>query len=40
MPVPVSVVGRISTITNAFINGMVPSRFPSKEDLEALESWA
>ncbi len=38
MPVPVSVLGRSSTITNAFISGVVPSRFPTEEDfVEALD---
>jgi HNH endonuclease len=38
MPTPVSVMGRSSSITNSFINGIIPSRFPSEEDLtEALK---
>lgn len=37
MPTPVGVMGRSSGITNAFVNGIIPSRFPSEEDVtEAL----
>ena len=37
MPTPVSVLGRSSSITNSFINGIIPSRYPSEEEVaEAL----
>jgi len=37
MPKPVGVLGRSSSITNAFINGIVPQRWPSEGDVaEAL----
>jgi hypothetical protein len=33
MPTPVTVMGRSSSITNSFINGIIPARYPSEEDL-------
>src|SRR5688572_8514672 len=37
MPAPVSVPGRSSSITNSFINGLIPSQYPSEEEVaEAL----
>jgi hypothetical protein len=37
MPTPVSVLGRSSSITNSFINGIIPNRYPTEEDVaEAL----
>ncbi|HEV3074923.1 MAG TPA: HNH endonuclease [Thermoanaerobaculia bacterium] len=35
LPKPVGVMGRSSSITNAFINGIVPARLPSEEDVAA-----
>lgn len=38
MPTPVSVMGRSSSITNSFINGIIPCKYPSDDDVtEALE---
>jgi hypothetical protein len=33
MPIPVGVMGRASSITNSFINGIVPRRYPSEADV-------
>lgn len=33
MPTPVSVMGRSSSITNSFINGIIPARYPSEEEV-------
>ena len=33
MPKPVRVMGRSSSITNSFINGIIPSNYPSEEDV-------
>ncbi len=33
MPVPVQIAGRISSITNAFINSIVPSVMPTEQDV-------
>ncbi len=34
MPTPVGVMGRSSSITNSFINGIVPGRYPSEEEVQ------
>jgi len=38
MPRPVNITGRTSTITNSFVNGIIPVRIPSEEEVNrALE---
>lgn len=38
MPRPVKITGRTSTITNSFVNGIIPVRVPSEEEIQrALE---
>ncbi|MDD3240230.1 MAG: hypothetical protein PHW47_09150 [Lachnospira sp.] len=34
MPTPVKIVGRISSITNAFVNGIIPVIEPTDADIE------
>lgn len=34
MPKAVTVMGRSSSLTNSFVNGIVPARFPTEEDVE------
>lgn len=34
MPRPVSIMGRTSTITNSFVNGIIPVNKPSEEEIE------
>jgi len=34
MPTPVKITGRISSITNAFVNGIIPCIVPSGEEIE------
>src|ERR1700761_377168 len=38
MPTPVKITGRTSTITNSFVNGIVPYVYPTEEEVaEALD---
>ena len=34
MPTPVKIIGRTSTITNAFVNGIIPVIEPSDEEID------
>lgn len=34
MPRPVNIAGRTSSVTNAFVNGVIPTRRPTEQDVE------
>ena len=35
MPTPVKITGRTSSITNAFVNGIIPVIEPTEEEIES-----